>query len=159
MPFKSMINTQISVINLLSRDESVETLVKLAYPDFPWDPSKFVQRQPGKAHFSAQLLLLRMLQSIFPGIHTSDNRIAKVNLVSDAAVDTNVRYGHNIMGDKTHPLEIDIYFPSLNLGFEYQVIFPAKVISRLILCRTRIIISPLVMENMLFQSTHLSIIY
>lgn len=59
-------------------------------------------------------------------VFTSDNRIAKVNLVSDAAVDTNVRYGHNIMGDKTHPLEIDIYFPSLNLGFEYQVIFPAN---------------------------------
>ena len=39
----------------------------------------------------------------------------------EAKIESNVRYGHGIIGESGAPLEIDVFLPLLRLGFEYQV--------------------------------------
>lgn len=43
------------------------------------------------------------------------------SLFPDLEIGTNVRGRHGMKGERGAPLEIDIFLPKLNLGFEYQV--------------------------------------
>ena len=83
---------------------SAEALAISAYPAHPWDREKFANKHH-KRGLRAQMFCERVVRSIFP----------------NSKIETNVRAAHGIMGDKGHPLEIDVYLPEISLGFEYQV--------------------------------------
>eukprot|EP00026_Physarum_polycephalum_P002322 Phypoly_transcript_02328.p1 GENE.Phypoly_transcript_02328~~Phypoly_transcript_02328.p1 ORF type:complete len:917 (+),score=144.55 Phypoly_transcript_02328:40-2790(+) len=89
--------------SLVNRYGTVEAIVRAAYPDHAWDSSKFVQPRTGKL-FGAQRFLFRILRSIF----------------GDEKVEINAKSGHGLKSENERSLEIDIFYPDLQLGFEYQ---------------------------------------
>lgn len=90
------------------RQGSIAGFAGLAYPAHEWAWGQFADRRvagQGRLLFS-QNLLRRILQHLFP----------------NTPVHTNVRSQLNLRSAKTGaPLEVDLYLPALNLGFEYQV--------------------------------------
>ena len=82
----------------------MEGLVKAAFPQHQWDHDKFVQ--PRRAIFTPQTFLQRILRSLFG---------------DDLLIRSNVRDQFGGGPRKGPSLEIDIFLPTLRLGFEYQV--------------------------------------
>eukprot|EP00026_Physarum_polycephalum_P003134 Phypoly_transcript_03143.p1 GENE.Phypoly_transcript_03143~~Phypoly_transcript_03143.p1 ORF type:complete len:818 (+),score=151.04 Phypoly_transcript_03143:58-2511(+) len=82
---------------------SAEALVTSAYPAHAWDREKFANKHHRRG-LRAQMFCERVVRSIFP----------------NSKIETNVRAAHGIIGDKGHPLEIDVFLPEISLGFEYQ---------------------------------------
>jgi hypothetical protein len=90
-----------------SRYESVEQLVRDAYPDHTWEHEKFFRQQTAqKSTYTPQNFMARILRSIFG---------------PNVKIDTNVRASLGLLGNAGFPLEIDAYLPELKIGFEYQV--------------------------------------
>eukprot|EP00026_Physarum_polycephalum_P003805 Phypoly_transcript_03820.p1 GENE.Phypoly_transcript_03820~~Phypoly_transcript_03820.p1 ORF type:complete len:752 (+),score=55.45 Phypoly_transcript_03820:18-2273(+) len=84
--------------SLLKQHGTVEGLVKKAFPHHKWDHDKFVQ--PRRAIFTPQIFLQRIIRTLFG---------------AEVPIRSNVR---DEFGPKS--LEIDIFLPSLRVGFEYQ---------------------------------------
>eukprot|EP00026_Physarum_polycephalum_P000781 Phypoly_transcript_00782.p1 GENE.Phypoly_transcript_00782~~Phypoly_transcript_00782.p1 ORF type:complete len:944 (+),score=105.33 Phypoly_transcript_00782:1215-4046(+) len=87
--------------SLLKQYPTVESLLRAAYPTHAWDSETFTKY--GKRG-TPQTYLQRIVRTLFPGME----------------IGTNVRGRHGMKGERGAPLEIDIFLPSLNLGFEYQ---------------------------------------
>ena len=86
---------------------SVEELVRKAYPAHAWEHERFIASARGaKTQYAPQSFLMRIVRSIFPGVHVEMN--VRTELIR---TDTNSRTD----------LEIDVFLPELQLGFEYQV--------------------------------------
>lgn len=96
----------------MGKHGTVEGLAKAAFPQHQWDHDKFVQ--PRRAIFTPQTFLQRIIRSLFG---------------EDVAIRCNVR---DEFGARTpSSLEIDIFLPSLRVGFEYQVCEEIYVICQL----------------------------
>lgn len=75
------------------------------FPTHSWDHHEFIYRKGSNPHgLALQHLAQRAVRQIFP----------------DKQIITNYRH-KDIVSDRGYPLEVDIYLPDLNLGFEYQV--------------------------------------
>ncbi len=85
---------------LYKYNHSLPSVLQLAYPEFNWDmPNK------NKSHKKSQKILKAMLKTIFP---------------SEAVFEA---YKHPDMSSSAgYPLELDFYYPKINLAFEYQVL-------------------------------------
>lgn len=94
--------------NITVSFNTVESVVKFAYPDHTWDHDKFPQSGSRKK-LQSQLFLERIVRTLFP-----DNEVI-----------SNAKAAHGIINASGAPLEIDVFLPELNLGFEYQVLFPS----------------------------------
>lgn len=108
LPYDSLPPLPPNTILFLSpqRYASVESLLRAAYPEHPWDHGKFVAGKSGQQTvFTPQIFMSRIIRSVFP----------------DAKVEMNSRAVHGIVGTSGSPLEIDVFLPEYKLGFEYQV--------------------------------------
>ena len=86
--------------------------VKATFPGHSWEDDKFSHLRTGRLLFS-QSFLERIVRSLFP----------------HAKIETNVRSGLGLVGEKTGVhREVDVFLPEYKLGFEYQVftLFPLK---------------------------------
>ena len=84
------------------RYPTIEALVTAFYPTHLWDHTKF--KKHSTKTLSAEIFMRRILYTIFP----------------NARMEFNSR-SHGVIGDSGIPLEIDVYIPTLRIGFEYQV--------------------------------------
>jgi hypothetical protein len=84
------------------RYPTVEAIAYAAYPNYKWDPKKFLS----VGSFTPQSLLERMVKSLFP----------------TCIVSSNARKIIGIRSPKGNFLEIDVFLADHCLGFEFQVI-------------------------------------
>eukprot|EP00026_Physarum_polycephalum_P002917 Phypoly_transcript_02926.p1 GENE.Phypoly_transcript_02926~~Phypoly_transcript_02926.p1 ORF type:complete len:773 (+),score=149.17 Phypoly_transcript_02926:98-2416(+) len=87
--------------NLWNTYPSVETLVSAFYPAHAWDHAKF--KKHSTKTLSAEIFMRRILLTLFPNYKMEFNSRT-----------------HGIIGENNIPLEIDVYIPTLRIGFEYQ---------------------------------------
>ena len=87
---------------LASTSNSLPQLLTSLYPDFPWE---FSVKSKSPFHKKSQHLMKAMLKLIFP-----------LNDILE-------EYKHpKAIGKSGNRLELDIFYPQLNIAFEYQVI-------------------------------------
>jgi len=85
--------------SLVQYYKGIHPVLKLLYPSYPWDTQRF-HRATKK---SAQRYLLLQLKALFPQHDVKENfRHPSLTWLGGL------------------PVELDVYIPSLNLGFEYQ---------------------------------------
>jgi len=91
--------TQAGGASLLRRYGDLCSVLRVAYPDYPWDWRLLISQSKK----SSQRVLCRRVQELFPNTEVIEEYYhEEISRVSGAAV------------------EIDVYVPSLKLGFEYN---------------------------------------
>lgn len=87
-----------------TRYASVKDLVCAAIPHHPWQPERFAANNGISPRLALQAFAQRLVTSLFP---------ASTRILSNWRAD--------LVPEKGRALEVDIYLPQYNLGFEYQV--------------------------------------
>jgi hypothetical protein len=98
----------------LLSEQSLPRLLSLAYPNHNWGIFQIKSKET--FYKKSQFLLKSMLKVIFPKEGKSDFPIFSHSL------DVLEEYRHpDILTSTGHPLELDFFYPRLNLAIEYQV--------------------------------------
>jgi hypothetical protein len=82
----------------------VNDLVSVVFPNHPWQPEKFIAQKGANPRLALQAFAQRIVASVFP-INTLILSNWRAELVPE----------------RGHPLELDMYLPEYSLGIEYQV--------------------------------------
>ena len=86
---------------LMHQGKSLPQILKSCFPDYPWDPKKFLT--PSNLS-RVQLLLYYKLKRMFPA----------------TPISMNYKHPDLAFQKSGNRMELDIYFPALALAFEYQ---------------------------------------
>lgn len=96
--------------NLLATRGGLYRILKLVYPQFPWNEEKFQDKHRwGKAQWTLYRLLKRI--DTFKELFSQS---------TNSAVEVNYSHPKLSYSASNLPIELDIFIPSLSLAFEYQ---------------------------------------
>lgn len=112
-----------------NRFDNIEGVVRWVYPDHEWAHERFTPSSLSpKKSLTNQLYLERIIKSIFHHNNSNNEKGEKEEEGKreeegeKLRIMSNARTAHGILGPSGIPLEIDVYLPDLNIGFEYQVL-------------------------------------
>ncbi len=106
--------------NLLAIRGGLYNILKIAYPQFPWNKERFQDKHSwGKAQWTT----FRLLNKIQPLRDLLDRNINNNNIdnsTTPTMIELNYNHPNLFYSNTKQPVELDIYIPSLSLAFEYQ---------------------------------------